>query len=164
MSNVVLTGRQIAALPRASDELETWFWQDIEGARFGMERVGDMSFSVVRGSVTAALIAEARAALPAYERAAQAPTAELMGHWLRRLVGVRNPPAPDAMPAMADLFAEMLSDFPAGVFTPATQRRAAQEFKFWPSVADVAEFLKPEADAIRRGVKVLRYLAAQVAP
>lgn len=149
---------RVEVLPRASGDLETWLWQDIEGARFGMERVDGVMLSLARTSVTDGLLAEASRALPAYERDALPPSADLLGQWMQLLAVVRNPPEPKAMRAMAALFAVALSDFPAGAFTPATQRRAATTFKFWPSAADVAELVRPEADAIRRGVTVLRYL------
>lgn len=111
--------------------------------------------------VPASVRDEARRKLPAMEAQLVPADARAWQAWLRPLVGaVRNPPQPEALSVFAATCAAALSDIPASLLTGNAQREACRRFAFWPAVADLDEWLQPDATAARLEVRTLRRIAS----
>ncbi len=95
--------------------------------------------------VSAALRAEAKAALTAAKAALEPPARATVGKWLAGL-GMLAAGKTDAATASAKLaaYARFL-DHPAACFTEASLKAAARRFKWFPSFAEIAQFLDEEA-------------------
>lgn len=153
-----------AALPSASKAIASWLSRDPANEEYLPGADGTVGIMVFRyrSPLTDALVGEAQRLLPVFRIASEAASPGLLARWLTPIaLTVRNPLATDEIAGVAELFAPLLSDLPGGCFTAATQRYAAQTFKFWPSPADLAELVRDEAADIRRGISVLSYLASK---
>jgi hypothetical protein len=108
---------------------------------------------------------EAQLALPHYALMLKPQRAGIVRHWLDALaMGVRNPPSEEEIAMRVAAVTSMLSDLPVGVWTKDTLERAGRAFKFWPSVADLNDLLRPVADSLaRRHRNAERVAAAGVA-
>jgi hypothetical protein len=104
--------------------------------------------------------AEARDAADMLEAfVANVPPNALMA-WARPLgAAVRNPQSDQDFAAWLAAAAVGLSDYAAGAFSIETQRAALRQFKFWPSVADVAELVGPKSANLRTRHRALRKIA-----
>jgi hypothetical protein len=85
---------------------------------------------------------------PVLDPAAQATIAP----WLNRLGAMvaSNMSADEARVKAGLMASNLAAEFPIGVFTPETLRAAAREFKWFPSYAELAEYLDREARKLRR--------------
>lgn len=109
------------------------------------------------GTVPASVRDEARRKLPAIQAQLAPADARAWQAFLRPLVGaVRNPPAADALSVFAATCAASLTDIPARLLTGDAQREACRRFAFWPAVADLAEWLEPDAAPLRLEARTLR--------
>lgn len=108
---------------------------------------------------------EAQRKLPAMQRALEPADASAWRAFLRPLVAsVRNPPPPEAEAAFGATCAAVLRDIPACVLTADAQRDACRRFAFWPAVADLAEWLTPQAAPLRADLAAMRRIAVAPAP
>lgn len=82
---------------------------------------------------------------------ALAPTdAGTIARWIAPLASmVSRAPEGDALRVRVAAMAQALTDLPACCWTPDTQRQAARAFKFWPSVAEIAELVGPASQPLR---------------
>lgn len=150
-ANGAVAARPEGMAPSLSFGFQSWIEEGHQGRSYSTGDPGDAPMRFPRGEPTAQMIGEAKRVLAGYQTAARGPSPEAMGAWLKMIGSVvRNPPAFDMMPGLAKTFAAVLSDLPAGCFTAETARRGAQTFEFWPSAADVAKLVRPEADDIQR--------------
>lgn len=75
----------------------------------------------------------------------------VIARWLAPLaVLVARAPQGEDLRVAVRAMASVLNHLPPCCWTPGTQRQAALRFKWWPSVAEIAELVQPEADALRR--------------
>jgi len=77
---------------------------------------------------------------------------------------VRNPPSSDGFQAFVGAVAAALINIPAHLLTPARQREGIRRFQFWPSAADIASWLEPEARDDRAMLGALERTAAAPEP
>jgi hypothetical protein len=114
---------------------------------------------------SADVIAEARRLLPAYEAGSRPASPSIVLNWLRAIASaVRNPPGDDEVRARALLVAGVCDDIPASAFSPRSQRRAVERFTWWPSVADVKEFLTAEVSSELERIAAVRRFASMPDP
>ncbi|WP_160119657.1 hypothetical protein [Rhodovarius lipocyclicus] len=107
-----------------------------------------------------ATIREAAKALPIAQARLEPAAPERWTSWLLPLTAVvRNPPHLDQIRDAASVLAAALATIPASLLTAQRQREACRRFAFWPSAADLAEWLEPEAKAIRAEVMALERMA-----
>jgi len=66
--------------------------------------------------------------------------------------------------ARATAYASMLADYPAAVLTRESLQRAATDFKFFPSYAELVERLDVEVRRLKREQRKLEQLAEVIAP
>lgn len=86
--------------------------------------------------------AEALKAYKLCQLALEPTTPAIVLNWLRPIAaGVRNSPDETDFAAKAAAIAMACDGLPVHVFNVTTQKLALQEFKFWPSAADVYELL-----------------------
>lgn len=75
----------------------------------------------------------------------------IIARWIAPLaVLVARAPQGEDLRVAVRAMASVLNHLPPCCWTPATQREAAMTFKWWPSVAEIADLVRPEADALRR--------------
>jgi hypothetical protein len=111
-------------------------------------------------TVPASVRDEARRKLPGIDAQLKAADARAWHAFLRPLVNaVRNPPTADAVSVFAATCAATLQDIPAAVLTANAQREACRKFAFWPAIADLNEWLSPEAVPMRRDARALARIA-----
>lgn len=111
------------------------------------------------------LRAEADAERARVKAAMQPADPAAIVRWLAPLATlVANAPTGEDLRSKCQAMAIVLSDLPGSLFTPRTQREAAQTFKFWPSAAEVHDLLAPQAKAMAARIialdKLLRMPAA----
>ncbi|MBS7790087.1 hypothetical protein KTR66_08780 [Roseococcus sp. SDR] len=82
---------------------------------------------------------------------ALAPTdAATIVRWIAPLASmVSKAPEGRALRVRVQAMAHALTDLPRCCWTPETQRQAARTFRFWPSVAEIAELVTPAAQPLR---------------
>lgn len=74
----------------------------------------------------------------------------IIARWIVPLASlVARAPEGDALRVRVQAMAHALTDLPACCFTPETQRQAARTFRFWPSVAEIADLVTPAAHPLR---------------
>jgi hypothetical protein len=121
--------------------------------------VGDDGFDMRPGSwkppavVSAVMVSEAGQHI-AFMDAVQFATAETstVKAWLIALgnaVASSSALTADDVQAKVSALLTLLEDYPAGVFTKATLKRAATRFTFFPAFAELAKVLDDEAAALR---------------
>jgi hypothetical protein len=146
-------------LPIMSPELRGWLLDDLDMEWVPPSR-GRPAIRLPRYRDTSSAVrAEAARILPIYRKGAQPADAKFLHGWLQPLAAVvRNPVSVDELDTLSRIFAHALADVPRASFTDTAWRRAMQTFKFWPSVADVAELVADDAQEIRRAVEVLTFI------
>jgi hypothetical protein len=108
---------------------------------------------------------EAARKLPALQRAVEPADAEAWRQFLQPLgIVVRNPPTPAALGTFAAACAMAMRDIPASLLTGDAQREACRRFAFWPSCADLDEWLRPLAAPMRADLAAMRRIAAALPP
>jgi hypothetical protein len=111
--------------------------------------------------VPASVQAEAQRKLAALKASMAPATAAQWATFLRPLsAAVRNPQTAEAVAAFASTCATVLHDLPASLLDGDHQREACRRFAFWPAVADLDEWLRPEAAPLRQELATLRRIAA----
>jgi hypothetical protein len=125
---------------------------------------------VMPAGVGVAVSGEARSLLPAMRRRAMSASADAWDDFLRPLVAAtRNPPTQSDFLAFVAAAAVALDGIPARLLTDQRRAAAVRRFDFWPSVADLANWLEPEAREERAALLAMERLAvakpeAAVAP
>jgi hypothetical protein len=77
--------------------------------------------------------------------------ARVVAAWLAPLLLlVAKAPTGDAARITVRAMADALADLPACCWTPDTLREAARTFKWWPSVAEVAELVQTRSEQLRK--------------
>lgn len=77
--------------------------------------------------------------------------ARVVGAWLAPLLLlVAKAPTGDAALLTVRAMADALADLPACCWTPDTLREAARTWKWWPSVAEVAELVQTRSEQLRK--------------
>lgn len=115
-----------------------------------------------------AVIAEARRILPDLERALDPLPADRLRAEIDRFLDILNasvakPQEMDALDMRKAALEVALEGTPAIVWTPATLRMAQRRFKFFPSVAELAELLDEVAAPLRDKVAHVRIVSRQEA-
>lgn len=113
-----------------------------------------------------AVIAEARRILPDLERALDPLPADRLRAEIDRFLDILNasvarPQEMDALDMRKAALEVALEGTPAIVWTPATLRMAQRRFKFFPSVAELAELLDEVAAPLRDKVAHIRIVSRQ---
>jgi hypothetical protein len=97
------------------------------------------------------MMPEIRAAHAKLGQALGPTDAGTIARWIAPLASmVSRAPEGDALRVRVMAMAQALTDLPACCWTPDTQRQAARAFKFWPSVAEIAELVTPAAQPLRQ--------------
>lgn len=116
---------------------------------------------VMPAGVAVAVAREARSLLPAMRRRAQPASADAWDDFLRPLVAAtRNPPTQKDFLAFVAAAAVALDGIPARLLTDQRRAAAVRRFDFWPSVADLANWLEPEAREERAALLAMQRLAS----
>jgi hypothetical protein len=117
---------------------------------------------------TQAESAEAWQAYEANDRAMWPVSEQALVEWASPInSAVRNPQSREDFLTRLEAWAQAFADMPAACFNAQTQREAMQAFKFWPSVSEVFDLLKPHRDAMeatQAALKELAQIAAQPEP
>lgn len=110
--------------------------------------------------ITPSLRAQAKAALPTMmERASKPAQIEGKQEWLNSLGAlVAGKMSLEEARARVEAYADLL-DYPAGVFSKATLRRAGEKFTWFPSYAEVNEMLKAEHALLMKRVRRCQQIA-----
>jgi hypothetical protein len=99
----------------------------------------------------AAVQAEARRVAASQRRFAVPVSEDTLREWLAVFpLSVRNTKTPDALAGWVTVVAKAVRHLETGAFTDATQNFALQQFKMFPSAADVYEIVAPAAVEIRQ--------------
>lgn len=116
---------------------------------------------VMPEGVAVVVAREARSLLPTMRRRAQPATAAAWDDFLRPLVAAtRNPPTHEDFLAFVAAAAVALDGIPARLLTDQRRAAAVRRFDFWPSVADLANWLEPEAREERAALLAMQRLAS----
>lgn len=112
------------------------------------------------------IAAEAERLLPSVMAAPGGTPKRLVMEWLARLgMAVASNLSPDeAMGKIEAIAGDLAADYPAGVFTDETRRKAMRAFKWFPSYSELAELLDMEKSKLRRLQRKLEALAAAGKP
>lgn len=111
------------------------------------------------------VLQEARSLLPAVEAYLRPATAAEWRQFLRPLAAaVARPPESAEFDMRVSAIAFGLGDMPAVILSEARQREALRRFRFWPTPAEVAEWLLPEATRMRTRLRALREFADRKPP
>lgn len=102
--------------------------------------------------IAPAMIEEAERLLPALASPPGGTPKRLVAEWLARLgmAVASNMGADEAMGKIEAIAGDLAADYPAGVFTDETRRKAMRAFKWFPSYSELAEILDPEKSKLRR--------------
>lgn len=96
------------------------------------------------------MMPEIRAAHAKLGQALGPTDAATIARWIVPLASmVSRAPEGEALRVRVQAMAHALTDLPACCWTPETQRQAARSFKFWPSVAEIAELVMPASQPLR---------------
>ena len=110
-----------------------------------------------RVPVAAALRAEARAVLPAFERAIAPAGVDHVTQWLLDVnMAMGAPIEQDEFEARAPMVADALADLPACAFTVDTRREAALTFEYFPGAAAIGALLGERVRELRGLVEAMR--------
>lgn len=111
--------------------------------------------------VPAKVKAEASRMIAPFHAALAAAPRMLVAHWLTQLgiLVAGNMPVADAKAKVAGYVADL--DFPALCFTDATRAAAAREFKWFPSFAELSEFLEKIAKPHRARLYRIKTIAGR---
>lgn len=130
--------------------------------KYAVGRALDPSVGVDLGGFTDRNRTEAEQVLPLYEALCRPAGPAMVYEWLTDVaLSVRNPPSEEDFEQRVRLVTEACEKLPALAWSPETRRAAMREWKFWPAVADVSDFLKqqPEVAKLLRTRDALRTIA-----
>lgn len=97
------------------------------------------------------MMPEIRAAHAKLGQALGPTDAAIIARWIAPLASmVSRAPEGDTLRVRVQAMAHALTDLPLCCWTPEMQRLAARTFKFWPSVAEIAELVAPAAQPLRQ--------------
>ncbi|MDE2022164.1 MAG: hypothetical protein KGI71_04640 [Patescibacteria group bacterium] len=111
-------------------------------------------------AVPAHVQTEARGIIPQLEALCCPAGADLVRHWLLPInSAVSQPLGPEDFDARAAAIAAAVGDMPMAVFMPRNQAEAMRTWRWFPSAADVADFLGPKARVFTGPLWALRQVA-----
>jgi hypothetical protein len=97
------------------------------------------------------MMPEIRAAHAKLGQALGPTDAAIIARWIAPLASmVSRAPEGDTLRVRVQAMAHALTDLPLCCWTADMQRLAARTFKFWPSVAEIAELVAPAAQPMRQ--------------